>query len=99
MQVALRQVEISRGMFQVGVAQQKLDRPQVSAGFQQGCREAVAERVRTNPLLDSGAFRGFAADVPDCMVRNRLLDAAVSFGAREEMHLWTLPSKILPQSF
>ena len=49
-------------------------------------------------MRDSGAFRGFAADIPDCMVRNRLLDAA-SFGAGEEIYLWTLPSKILPQSF
>ena len=68
MQMALRQVEISSRMFQVGVAHQKLDRPQVSSGFHQGRREAVAKRVRANPLFDSGAFRGFAADVPDCMI-------------------------------
>jgi hypothetical protein len=35
-------VEISSGMFQVCVTHQKLDRPQVSSGFHQGRREAVA---------------------------------------------------------
>ena len=68
MQVTLRQVEISSGMFQVCVAHQKLNRPQVSSRFHQGCGEAVAEGVRANPFLDSGAFRGFAAEVPDWMI-------------------------------
>jgi hypothetical protein len=45
LQVALRQMEISRGVFQVGVAQQKLNRSQVSAGFHQGCSKAVSEDI------------------------------------------------------
>ncbi len=81
MQVALRQVEISGGVFQVGVPQQKLNRPQISAGFHQGCGEAVTERVRANPLLDSGPFRGFAADVPDRVIGNRLVYPALPFRA------------------
>jgi hypothetical protein len=52
MEMALRQMEISRGLFQVHMAHQELNRPQVSSGFHQGCRKAVPESVRANPLLD-----------------------------------------------
>src|SRR4051794_18970116 len=99
MQVTLRQVQIDHGVFQVRVSHEKLDRPQVGPGFHQGCRETVAKRVRTDRLLDSCAFRRFAADVPDCMVRKRLLYAAMTLGAGEEINPGALPAEILAEGF
>ena len=95
MQVTLRQVQINHGVFQVRVSHEQLDRPQVGPGLHQGCREAVTKRVRTNRLLDSCAFRRFAADVPDRMIRKRLLYSAMTLGAGEEINFGALPAKIL----
>src|SRR5580692_3772120 len=81
------------------MAHQKLNRPQVRSGLQQRCREAVAESVCADRFLDPRALGGFAADVPDCMVGNRLLYAAMSGSAGEQVDLRALPSKILTQGF
>ena len=95
MQMTLRQMEISGGLFQVHMAHQELNRSQVSSGFQQGCREVVPESVRANPLFDSGPFCGFAADVLDGVIRNRLLYPAMSCSAGKQEDLRPLPSPVL----
>ena len=99
MQVTLRQVQIDHGVFQVRVAHEKLDRPQVGPGLHQGCRETVAKCVRTDRLLDSCAFRRFAADVPDCVIGKRPLYSAMTLGAGEEINLGAFPAKILAKGF
>ena len=99
MQVTLRQVQIHHGVFQVRVPHEKLDRPQVSPGLHQGCRETVAKRVRADRLLDSCSFRRFAADVPDRVIRKRLFYAAMTLGAGEEINPGVLPAKILAERF
>ena len=101
MQVTLRQVQIDHGVFQVRVSHEKLDRPQVGSGLHQGSRETVAKRVRTHPLFDSCAFRRFAADVPDCVIRKWLLYAAMTLGAGEEINpgaLWESSVRLQPSS-
>jgi hypothetical protein len=45
LQVTARQMEIHRGVRKIGVAEEYLDRPQVSAGFQQ------MRRVRVAPIF------------------------------------------------
>jgi hypothetical protein len=46
--MALGQVQVDGGLFQIAVAQQHLDGAQVGAGLQQVCGEAVAEDL---PIL------------------------------------------------
>src|SRR5208283_1360352 len=94
-QVALRHVEIPSGVFQMRMAHQKLDRPQVGSLFHQGCGEAVAECMCANPLLDSGALRGFAADVPDGVIGDWLLDPTMPFRAGKQIILGPLPSPVV----
>jgi len=94
MQMTLRQMEISCGLFQVHMAHQELNRSQVSSGLHQGCREAVPECVRANPLFDASAFCRLAADVPDGVIRNRLLYAAMSCSAGKQIDLWPPPSPV-----
>jgi hypothetical protein len=52
-----------------------------------------------NPLLDSGALRGFAADVPDRVIGDWLLYPAMPFRAGKQIVLGPLPSPVLTQSF
>ena len=88
-------MKISSGMFQVRMSQQKLDGPQISSGFHQGGREAVTECMGANPLLDSGALRSFAADGPDGVIGDWLLDPAMPFRAGKQIMLGPLPSPVL----
>src|SRR5271165_4390772 len=52
-----------------------------------------------NPLLDSSALGGFAADVPDRVIGDWLLDPAMPFRAGKQIILGPLPSPVLTQSF
>ena len=47
LQVTLRQVEIHRGVGEVGVAEEHLDGAQVGPGFQQVRRITMAQRILT----------------------------------------------------
>src|SRR6516225_8868036 len=99
MQMALRQVKIHRGVFQMRMPHQELNRAQVGSGFEQGCRKTVAHSVRTDGFPDSRPPGGLPAGVPDSLVRNGFLHPTMSFGAGEQIDLWPLPPKILPQNF
>ena len=50
-QVLLREVQIDRGLFEITVPEQDLDRAQISTGFEQMRRKAVAQGVWMNLLV------------------------------------------------
>src|SRR5215472_16391659 len=91
-EVRLRQVQIHGGVFQPFMPHQQLDGAQVRAGLEQMGGEAVPERVRTHPLLDTGACGRGLADVPHGLVRDRSLDCA--YFAREQIDAWLLPAPV-----
>src|SRR5450755_2419209 len=65
-QVLLREVQIDRGLFQITVPEQDLDRAQISTGFEQMRRKAVAQGVRMDMLmLQTSAERGLLARSPE----------------------------------
>ena len=61
--MALRQVQVDDGVLELHMPEQKLDRAQIGAGFQQVSGVAVAEQVRRHTLLDAGILRGLLAGV------------------------------------
>ena len=61
-EMTLREMQVDGGLFQIVMSQQHLDGARVCAGFQQMSGEAVAQRMRVNPLvLESGALSGMPA--------------------------------------
>ena len=63
MQVTLREMEITGGLFQIVMPQQNLDGVQVGTGLQQVRGEAVTEHVGINLLLKAGAAGGVLTGV------------------------------------
>src|SRR5258708_2980941 len=68
LQVAARQMEVDARSLQIGVAEQYLDRCQISAVLQQVRGKAVPQHVRTHALLDARVPRRIVADMPDSFV-------------------------------
>ena len=63
-------VQIARGGFQVGVAEQDLNSAEIDAGFEQMCGESVTQRVGMNGFGDARSLRGFPASQEDGFGRN-----------------------------
>jgi len=76
-QVLLGQVQIPGCHFQILMAEQKLDGAQVSSGFKQMGRPAVANQVRRDSLADAGPLGCPSSGTPHDLVRNRLLAVAM----------------------
>ena len=55
-QVLLREVEIDGGLFQIAMAEQNLDGPQIRAVFKQMSGETMPQGVRMDFLADAGAL-------------------------------------------
>jgi hypothetical protein len=49
--VLARQVQVNRGLFQIAMAEQHLDRAKVRASFEEMSCEAVPERMRMDVLV------------------------------------------------
>jgi hypothetical protein len=97
MQVALRQVEVQGGVFQMCMAHQKLNGPKISSRSHQVGGEAVPERVRSDPFPDACSRRSLLARIPNGFVRDRLLSAAMTFCTGEQKTLRLLPPPVLAQ--
>ena len=67
---------------QAGVAAERLNGPQIGAGFQQMCNEAVSLRVRMRPG-DSWALGGFSAGVADDLVADRTIGGVPATAAEQ----------------
>src|SRR5580698_464078 len=78
---------------------QQLNRAQISAGFEQVRRIAVPQRVRVDLLLESGARSRRAACMPDGLVGDRLVQAALARGAGKEIATRLLPPPPATQLF
>src|SRR5205823_8553267 len=79
----LRQMQINRGVFQVRMTQQKLNRAKIRARFQQVRGISMAQSVRANPLAQAGSLRSRLAGMPDGFVGSRLLQVAMAGRTRE----------------
>ena len=66
-------MEIDGGLFQVAMAEQKLNGAQIGAGLEQMRGKAVPQRVRVDVFADAGAFGGFAAGMPHDLGRDGLV--------------------------
>ena len=67
-----RDLGVEGGVVQLGVPEQDLDDPDVGAVLQQVGREAVAQRVRPDPLGDVGGLRRLDDDAIELPRADRL---------------------------
>ena len=66
-------VQVDDGIGNVAMPEQDLDGTQIGAGLQHVRRETVAQRVRSDVLLDPCPFSGFNNGVPYHLGRDRHL--------------------------
>ena len=72
--MALGEMQIDRGLFQIAVAQQQLDGAQVGAGFEQVSGESMTQSVGMDALvLKTGAFGGLLTGGPEDLGGNRIV--------------------------
>ena len=65
------EVQIKRGLFEIAMSEQNLDRAEVRAGFEQMRRETVPQGVRMDVLmLQTGANSGLPARCPQHLGRD-----------------------------
>jgi hypothetical protein len=67
MQVALREMQIEGGILEPLMPHEELNGAQVSAGFEQMGREAMAQRVWMNFLSQAGPRGCYTTGVPDVL--------------------------------
>src|SRR6478736_4038751 len=70
-------MDVNHRLPQIGVAQEKLNRAQVGAGFQQVGGEAVTQGVRMKGFAHVSTFGGLTTRVPDHLVANRIIGRVV----------------------
>src|SRR5262245_23896097 len=64
-------MDVDHGFTQVGMAEQQLDGAQVSSSLEQMSREAMAQGVRMERLVDAATLRGAAASLQDDLFSDR----------------------------
>ena len=64
--MAMREMQINRGLFQIAMSEQHLDGAQIGAGFEQVRGKAMPQSVRMDVLmLKPGALCGILAGPPE----------------------------------
>ena len=81
MQVAVREMQIDGGVFQVRMAEKQLNGSQISTGFQVVRGKTVAQRVRSDFFLEACTNGGLFADVPDGLIGDGLFRATMAGAA------------------
>src|SRR5271163_1307950 len=99
MQMPLGEMEIDGRILEPLMAHQQLNGAQVGAGFEEMRRKAVPQHVRMDLLRECGACSRDAASVPDGLVRDGLIDAALTCRAGEQIAMRLLPSPPAAQFF
>ena len=93
--MATREVEIHRGVREVGVAEEQLNGPQIRPGLEQVRGVGVPQRVRGDALVDAGLLRRPADGVPDGFCRDRPIGTSAVLRTREEIRLRPHPTVVL----
>ena len=78
LQVSLRQMEIPGSGLEVHMTEQDLNRTQVCSRLEQVGRPTVAQGVRRYMLLDTRIAGGFFTGVPDGLIRDGSVRAALT---------------------
>ena len=81
MQVAVREMQIDDGVFQVRMAEKQLNGSQIGTGFQVMRGKTVSQRVRSDFFLDAGMNGGLFADVPNGLIGDGLFLATMAGAA------------------
>src|SRR5215467_8146577 len=97
MQVAVREMQIDDGVFQVRMAEKQLNGSQIGTGFQVVRGKTVPQRVRTDFFLDTGTNGGSFADVPNRLVGDGLFLAAMAGATGKQKILRFSPAPVLTQ--
>ena len=97
LQMAARQMEVDAGGLQVSVAEQHLDRRQVSAVLQQVRGKAMPQHVWADALLDARVPGRIVADMPDGFVGQVLAVRSGLTGKQPRFRL--LPSPVFTERF
>lgn len=83
-QVAMREMQLDDGVFQVRMAAKQLNGSQIGPGFQVVRGKTVAQRARTGPFRDAGTNGGLFADIPNGLIGDGLFRATMAGAARKE---------------
>lgn len=76
--MALREVQVDGGLFQIPMAQQDLDGAEICTCFQEMSGEAVAQRVWVHVFLDARLLGGFLTRLPNRFRIDRRITAMVA---------------------
>ncbi len=93
-QMLLRKVQVHGGVFELGMAQQHLDRAQIGAGFEQVSRKTVPQGVRRDVFGDAGPLGGLLAGFPRHLRGDGNIGAPVLHGAGKQIGLGFHPTPI-----
>src|ERR1700728_2241859 len=93
-------MKILGGGFQISVAEQNLDRPQVRSRLEHMGSPAMAQGARRYMLGDARMAGSFFTGIPNGLVGNgSVLIASLAYAAGKEIDPRLLPSPILTQRF
>jgi len=81
LQVAVGEMQIDRGVFQVRMTQEKLNGSQIGPGFHVVSSKTVTQRVWPDFFLDAGTNGGSLAGVPNRLVGDGLFLATMAGAA------------------
>src|SRR5580692_4040997 len=87
-EMPLRQMQVATGRLQIGVAQQKLNGTQVSAGFEQVRSEAMPKGMRVDAFIQSRARRRLLHGVPYALGCHGDITLGMSAFAGKQISLW-----------
>ena len=79
-QMALREMEIDGGILEALMTHKELNGAQVSTGFEQMGRKAMAQCVWMDLPGQSGSRGCYTTGVPDGLIRDGLIDTALACG-------------------
>ena len=92
-------MKIFGGGFQIPMAEQNLDRPQVRSRLEQMGSPAMAQRVRRYMLGDARMEGSFFTGIPNGLVGDGSVLIALTYAAGKKIDPRLLPAPILTQRF
>ena len=91
-------MQVERGLFQIAMTEQQLDRAQIGSGFEQMSGKAVPQSVRMDLISQSGSCSSPPASLPDDFAGNGPFPGVPTV-ARKQPEFRSLPesSNVAPQ--
>lgn len=95
--MAMGQMQVDGGVFEFGVSQQDLDRPQVRSGLEHVRRVGMPQNMRSSSRRNARTLCGLPTGIPGCFGADRNVRAKVVGGAGEQPCLRLHPAPVFTQ--